>query len=209
MSSNAVTPGQRVDLKIRGLGSTSGNVEMLVENSIVIALVVDPGEDAKLLGDPDAVLEYPALRGLYRQEGFARFDAPGLSSVRFVSNEEPQLVQRRDFVRIDVRVPVKVTLKDSLPMSSETLNISANGLLLGPPPPGQKPLTLGMFTSLSIALDDDKEGPIEVRGTAVRETPNGAIGIRFDHISEQHQERLVRFVFKQELEQRRKGNLNG
>jgi PilZ domain len=205
MSTNAVMPGQRVDLKIRGLGSTSGNVEMLVENSVVIALVVDPGADVNALGDPDAVLEYPALRGLYRQEGFARFDVRGSSSVRFISDEEPKLVQRRDFARVDVRMPVAVTLKDALPVTYETLNVSANGLLLGAAPPGAPALKLGMFAWLKMRLDDDDE-PIEARGTAVREAAGGAVGVRFDHITEKHQDQLVRFVFRRELELRKMGS---
>ncbi len=212
MSDNVVTPGQRVDLQIRGLGSTSGNVEMLVDNSVVITLVVDPGKDAAVLADPDAVLEYPAVRGLYRQEGFARFDTGGSGSVRFISSEEPKLVQRRDFARVDVRIPVQVTVKDSMLFTADTINISANGLLLETSLFGTDRLKLGTFVWLSIPLDDDEQeldGPIEARGTAVRDTGNGAVGVRFDHIREKHQERLVRFVFKKEIENRRKGQLNG
>jgi predicted Zn-dependent protease len=203
MSSNAVTPGQRVELKIRGLGSTSGNVEVLAENSIVIALVVDPGASAATLGDPDATLEFPAVRGIYRQEGFARFEGAARGSVQFISSGEPELVQRRDFARVDVRRPVRVTPEGSPPNIYETLNISANGLLLAPPPLGAHPLKLGMIVWLKMDLDDG-EGFVEARGTAVREAGNGAVGIRYDHISEDHQEQLARFVFHQELEQRRK-----
>jgi PilZ domain-containing protein len=203
MSNNAVTPGQRVELKIRGLGSTSGNVEALAENAMVIALVVDPGDTAAALGDPDATLEFPAVRGIYRQEGFARFEGVPRGAVQFISKEEPTLVQRRDFARVDMRVPVRVTLEGSPAEIYETLNVSANGLLLAPPPLGAKPLKLGMFAWLKMDLGDD-DGYVEARGTAVREAGNGAVGIRYDHISEAHQEQLARFVFRQELEQRRK-----
>jgi c-di-GMP-binding flagellar brake protein YcgR len=178
---------------------------MLVENSVVISLVVDPGSRVNALGDPDAVLEFPAVRGLYRQEGFARFDQSGSASVRFVSREEPQLVQRRNFARVDVIRPVSVSISGATLATFDTLNVSANGLLLGPPPPGVQPLKLGIAAWLKMRLDDDEE-PIEARGTAVREAAGGAVGVRFDHITEDHQERLVRFVFRQELEQRRKVN---
>jgi hypothetical protein len=208
MSDKVVTPGQRVALTIRGLGSTSGNVEALMDNSVVITLVVDPGNEATVLGDPDAVLEYPAHRGLYRQEGFARFDVGGGSgAVRFVSRDEPKLVQRRDFARVDVKIPVEVTVQDSMKFVADTLNVSANGLLLETSLFGTDRLKLGTFVWLSIPLDDEEqpqEGPIEARGTAVRDTGNGSVGIRFDHIAEKHQERLVRFVFRKEVEQRKK-----
>jgi hypothetical protein len=207
MSDKLVTPGQRVALTIRGLGSTSGNVDALVDDSVMITLVVAPGQEATVLGDPDAVLEYPANRGMYRQEGFARFDGAGSGAVRFVSREEPKLVQRRDFARVDVRIPVEIAVQNSSKFIADTLNISANGLLIETSLFGTDRLRLGTFLWMTIPLDDpeqETEGPIEARGTAVRDTGNGALGIRFDHISEKHQERLVRFVFRMEVEQRKR-----
>jgi c-di-GMP-binding flagellar brake protein YcgR len=44
-----------------------------------------------------------------------------------------------------------------------------------------------------------------VRGTTVREAQKGAVGIRFDHISEVDQERLTHYVARQEREQRKRG----
>ncbi|HKN93199.1 MAG TPA: PilZ domain-containing protein [Thermoleophilaceae bacterium] len=202
MSSKAIEPGQRVELKIRGLGSTSGNVETFSDTSVRIALVVDPGADAKALGDPDATLEFPSGRGVYRQEGFARFDgAPG--SVCFVSREEAKLVQRREFARVDVRLPVIVKVGGWAATTYETENLSANGLLLRQPLLGAEKLELGTVLWVELDLGDGEE-PVEARGTVVRAANGGAVGVRYDHIREEHQERLVRFVFKTEIEQRRK-----
>jgi hypothetical protein len=213
MSDKLVTPGQRVALTIRGLGSTSGSVDALVDKGVIITLVVDPGSEGTVLGDPDAVLEYPGARGMYRQEGFARFDERSSGSVCFVSREDPKLVQRRDFARVDVRVPVEIAVKDSSKFIADTLNISANGVLIETSLYGTDRLRLGTFLWMTIPLGDpeqETEGPIEARGTAVRDTGNGALGIRFDHISEKHQERLVRFVFRMEVERRkREQQVNG
>jgi PilZ domain len=213
MSDKLVTPGQRVALTIRGLGSTSGSVDALMDDSVMITLVVEPGREATVLGDPDAVLEYAATRGMYRQEGFARFDAIGSGSVCFVSRDEPKLVQRRDFVRVDVKIPVEIAVQDSSKFIADTLNISANGLLIETSLFGTDRLRLGTFLWMTIPLDDpeqETEGPIEARGTAVRDTGNGGVGIRFDHINEKHQERLVRFVFRKEVERRkREQQVNG
>jgi hypothetical protein len=204
MSGKLVTPGQRVALTIRGLGSTSGSVDALVDKGVIITLVVDPGSEGTVLGDPDAVLEYPGARGMYRQEGFARFDEQSSGSVCFVSREEPKLVQR---------VPVEIAVKDSSKFIADTLNISANGVLIETSLYGTDRLRLGTFLWMTIPLDDpeqEAEGPIEARGTAVRDTGNGGLGIRFDHISEKHQERLVRFVFRMEVERRkREQQVNG
>ncbi|HEX4760325.1 MAG TPA: PilZ domain-containing protein [Thermoleophilaceae bacterium] len=201
-----VTKAQRVELMIRGVGRTSGTVEEIEGDSITVALVVKANAEAMALDRPDAVLEYTATRGLYRQKGHANFDVDGGGVVRFVGEEEAQHVQRRDFVRVDVNFPVGVAFKnDPVPVEYDALNLSANGILLGPPS-GRIGVQIGAFVWMKIPLYDGK-GPIDVRGTAVRQAPKSAVGIRFDHISEGDQERLAHYVARQEREQRRRGAL--
>jgi c-di-GMP-binding flagellar brake protein YcgR len=200
-----VAPKQRVDIKIRGVGRTSGHVQAVDDDSIVIGLVVRATAEAAALDEPDAVLEYTLQRGLYRQKGTARFDVDGTAGVRFVPETEPELVQRRDFVRVDVNTPVTVTIKDSpWPTEFDALNLSGNGLLLSPPQGGVGRLRIGMFVWVRIPLYDGQE-PIEARGTVVRDAGGGTMGVRFDHISERHQERLVHYVAREERRQRKRG----
>lgn len=200
-------PGGRVEIKIRGVGRTAGTVIGDDGGSTVVKLVVDLGQEAAALGEPDAVLEYTTLRGLYRQKGVARFDVNGTASVRFVPGEEPERVQRRDFVRVSVNLPVTISMRDDpWPTEFDAVNLSAGGVLVSSPQAGVGRLELGMFVWLKIPLYDGKE-PIEARGTVVRQAGRGAMGIRFDHISEAHQERLAHFVMRQEREQRKRGAL--
>jgi hypothetical protein len=202
---NVVVKNQRVEIKIRGVGRTSGTAEEVDGGSIVIALVVTATAEAVALEQPDAVLEYTTVRGLYRRRGYATFDVNGGGKVRFIGQDEPELVQRRDFVRVDVNIPVAVSFKND-PLSSEydALNLSANGILLAPPGGAGVGMQLGMFLWMKVPLYDGKD-PVEVRGTTVRNAPKGATGVRFDHISEGDQERLARYVARQEREQRRRG----
>jgi len=200
-----VAKNQRVELKIRGVGRTSGLVEEIEEGSILVKLVVSATPDAMALEAPDAILEYTTLRGLYRQKGYASYNGHGPENVRFVSDEEPELVQRREFVRVPVNLPVDVSLKDNpWPTSFDALNLSGNGILLAGPSAGVMTLKLGMFVWMKIPLYDGKDA-ISVRGTTVREAQKGAVGIRFDHISEVDQERLTHYVARQEREQRKRG----
>ena len=198
-----VAKNQRVEIKIRGVGRTSGLVKEVDGDAAMIALVVSATPEAIALEAPDAILEYTTLRGLYRQKGFASY--PNRDTLRFVGQEEPELVQRREFVRVDVNIPVSVSLKDApWPTDFDALNLSANGILLAAPNAGVITLKLGMFVWMKIPLYDGK-GEIDVRGTVVREAQKGAVGIRFDHINEGDQERLVRFVAREEREQRKRG----
>lgn len=195
--------GQRVELMIRGLGRTSGKVMHLDEEYVIVSLVVNAGPQATTLDDPDAILEYSTGRGLMKRRGKVRFDVKGTEAVRFVPSEEPQHVQRRDFVRVEAILPVTVRLKDGVPWDYDTVNISANGVLLARPSRGLRPLKTGMFVSVSIPLDDGR-GYIDARGTVVREAGGDMRGVRFDHIAESHQERLARFVARLEREKRRR-----
>ena len=202
-----VTKTQRVELKIRGVGRTSGLVEDIEDGSILVALVVCATPDVMALEAPDAILEYTTLRGLYRQKGYASYNGLDGEKVRFVSDEEPELMQRREFVRVGVNIPVQVSLKDNpWPTEFDALNLSANGILLAAPGAGVMTLKLGMFVWMKIPLYDGRD-PIDVRGTVVREAQKGASGVRFDHINESDQERLARYVARQEREQRKRGAL--
>ncbi|HEX4760647.1 MAG TPA: PilZ domain-containing protein [Thermoleophilaceae bacterium] len=207
-TSNTVTVDQRVDIKIRGLGRTGGTVEEITSEFVIVGLIVDPATAPGHggAGDTDAIIEFTGLRGLYRQKGAARFDLSNGKKVRFISDQEPELVQRREFVRVPVNVTVNVTLKSGgWPLECDALNLSGNGVLLEKPQSG-KALDIGTLVWLSISLHDG-QAPITPRGTVVRDAKKGARGVRFDHIGERDQERLVRFVMREERRQRKNGAL--
>jgi len=196
---------QRVELMIRGVGRTSGLVEEVEDDGVLVALVVSATQEALALEAPDAVLEFTGPRGLYRQKGYASYNGHAGEKVRFVSQEEPELMQRRQFARVESNMPVDVSLKGMpWPASFDAINLSANGVLLAAPTAGVTRLKLGAFLSMKIPLYDQKEA-ISVSGTVVREGHKGSVGVRFDHISESDQERLVRYVMKREREQRKRG----
>jgi c-di-GMP-binding flagellar brake protein YcgR len=200
-----LTTKQRVDLKIRGVGRTAGHVADVDRDAVLIELVVNATEEAVALQQPDAVLEYTTARGLYRRKGHAVFNGGGPGRVTFVGSEEPELVQRRDFVRVSVNMGVSLVVKDyTFPTDFDAINLSANGILLAPPPAAGLRLEIGMFVWLKIPLYDGKDR-IDVRGSVVREAARGSMGVRFDHISESDQERLAHFVARQEREQRKRG----
>ena len=197
---------QRVDIMIRGLGRAGGTVEEITDESVIIGLIFDPTKGEQPPTEPEAIIEFTGLRGLYRQKGSARFDVDGGKKVRFLWAEEPELMQRREFVRVPVNMSVSVSLKSGgFPLECDVINLSGSGILLGSPQSGRS-LDVGTLVWLGIPLYDGQE-PISPRGMVVRDAGKGLRGVRFDHIGERDQERLVRFVMRQEREQRKRGNL--
>lgn len=202
---NTPEADQRVDIMIRGLGRTGGTIEEVTPESVIIGLIVDPTKGEQPPSEPEAIIEFTGVRGLYRQKGSARFDVNGGKKVRFISAEEPELMQRREFVRVPVNIGVSVSLKSGgWGVECDAINLSGNGILIGSPQTGNAP-QIGTPVWLSIPLYDG-QGPITPQGSVVRDAGKGSRGVRFDHIGERDQERLVRFVMRQEREQRKKGN---
>jgi len=154
---------------------------------ILLVLLVDPGEalDDAVEG---LVLESPSPRGLVRMRGTAF--RLGDDLVRFRVDGPPQVVQRREFVR--VVAPQRVTLDDPSGWSTDThsLNISGGGMLLS----GPAALDLNTEVNFSLALGDDV-APVEGSGRVVRAASDVQRAIVFEQISRRDRERLIRFIF--------------
>jgi hypothetical protein len=200
----AVSPGREVTVWIRGLGRTAGTVEATTDQDAKIALAVDPrfGDDA--IDEADGVVEHTAPIGLYRQPGSVRFTG-GAGSISFVPSERAERVQRRDYVRLPVNLTVGATLaSDETQLELPVIDLSASGLLLGRTSDGR--VEDGVTLWLSIPIDDG-ERPIAPRGRVVRGAEAGTHGVRFDHVTDDDQERLVRYVLREQLRLRREGKL--
>jgi PilZ domain-containing protein len=194
-----------VTVWIRGLGRTGGTVDAVGDHEAQITLVVDPRFGDESIGELGSVVEHTGPRGLYCQPGEISFE-PGGMRVSFTPTGEADLVQRREFVRLPAALTVNATLaKDDTRVELHVVNMSANGLLVRQPDDDAS-LVEGATLWLSLPLDDDLP-PIAPRGSVVRGTQAGTHGVRFDYIAESDQDRLARFVMREQLRLRREGKL--
>jgi c-di-GMP-binding flagellar brake protein YcgR len=169
-----------------------------------IALAVDPRFGDDTIHTADAVVEHTAPRGLYRQAGSVAFGAGG-ERVSFTPSGKASLVQRREFVRLPVDLTAHATLPgQATQLELQVIDLSANGLRLGRAE--QVPLDESAAVWLSIPVDDGLP-PIAPRGKVVRDAEEGTRGVRFDYITDDDQERLVRYVLREQLRLRREGKL--
>jgi c-di-GMP-binding flagellar brake protein YcgR len=199
--------GQHVRLAIPELGSVSGQVMEVAEDDLVIALFLNGQTTPNEIEYAEVVLEYTAVRGLYRRSGQGRFDVGGVDTIRFLPEHDAQLIQRRGFARVDVAVPVSVAVNDKLPpVTVESIDLSGSGARLQPLPPGPVDLELGRFVWLEISISEDDE-PIQARGTVLRELEDGSKGVHFDYIPDHDRDRLVRFLFERQRLMRKAGRI--
>jgi PilZ domain-containing protein len=201
--------GQHVRLTVAELGSISGQVIEVADQNLVVSLFLN---ETRVVPDKieygDVVLEYTAVRGLYRRRGDGRFDVGGVDTMRFLPVADAELIQRRGFARVDVEVPVSVSIDDvSPPLLVDSLDLSGSGARLQPAPPAEDHyLDLGRMVWLEISISGADE-PIQARGTVLRELEDGSKGVHFDYIPEHHRDRLVRFLFEHQRLMRQAGKV--
>lgn len=156
-----------------------------------VVLVVLADIDDALLDEElePALLEYTSVRGVIRMRGEATFERSSL--VRFHAQGDPEVIQRRAFVR--VHTPQEVTL-DAMTgdrhRAAHTVDLSGGGMLLG----GGGSLVPGDPVRFSMRLDANS-APISGIARVVRIREDGKRALMFEQIDEGDRQRLIRFVF--------------
>ena len=122
-----------------------------------------------------------------------------------------QKIQQRSFVRLDVAVPVILEYpspeddSQMVTLNLTTKDISGGGLQAI----SQMPLKHGLAVELKVSLPEF--GSLEFKGEVIRvhkpqaDRPLFWIAIKFVDIQENSRDKLIRFIFKKQLEQRQKG----
>ena len=153
--------------------------------------------------DPVAVLaggnlaiQYTNRRGICRIDGAAH-RAQGVTMLRVDHTSKVQLIQRREFVRVDAMLPVTYRPIGITGWTAETttINVSGGGFMIS----GRQALRMDQIMEFTLTLDGDgaEAGPLDVVGQVVREMPGG-LGIRITQLDERERERLIRWVFARE-----------
>lgn len=153
------------------------------------------GDVASELANGAVAIQYVTRRGVCRIDGVAhRAKEPG--AIRVDHTGKVELIQRREFVRINAMVPVTYQPIGPSGWTAETttINVSGGGFMIS----GSEGLRDGEVCTFTLELDGEREaGPLECDGQVVRETAGG-LGIQIVTIDEEERERLIRWVFARE-----------
>ena len=107
-----------------------------------------------------------------------------------------ELIQRRDYVRVEAFVPVtyQPTGPDGWTVTAHTLDVSGGGFRIT----AAEGLRLWDMMRFTLELGEGEE-PLEAIAQAVREAGDeDSFGMRFVEILERDRQRLVRWVFARE-----------
>jgi c-di-GMP-binding flagellar brake protein YcgR len=173
--------GASLDARVKGTGG----------GSFLLRFYTDPRE---LLAGRTVSLEFTNRRGVCRIPGSAE-SAAGESVLHVTATGTVELVQRRDFVRVEAFVPVsyKPDGPDGWTATGHTLDVSGGGFQLA----AAEGLRLGDMRRFTLELGEG-EDDLSAVAQAVRGSGDVAFGMRFVEILERDRQRLVRWVFARE-----------
>ena len=156
---------------------------------VVLVVLVNIDDEHQTDSLESAKLEYTSRRGLVKLRGEAVFEDPSL--VRFRPNGDAEVLQRRDFVRVDTPQPVTVESSEDGKRRAHIVDLSGGGMLLADDE------TLGVDETIRFTLSvATTELPVEGIARVVRIREDGKRGLMFEQISEHDRQRLIRFVFE-------------
>jgi c-di-GMP-binding flagellar brake protein YcgR len=178
--------GAGVAARVRGVG----------DGSTTLSFAENENNPVSMLAGGNVAIQYTNRRGVCRIDGAAhRAEAPHV--LRVDHTGKIQLIQRREFVRIDAIVPVSYHPigVDGWNAETTTVNVSGGGFMIS----GREGLKMDQSMAFTLELDGEvkEAGSLTVNGKVVRETPQG-LGIEITDIDEDERERLIRWVFARE-----------
>jgi hypothetical protein len=155
----------------------------------------DDGDPIRLLANESVSLEFTNRRGVCRILGTAQSTAGG-SALRIDATGTIELIQRRDYVRVEAFVPVTYNPDgpDGWTATANTLDLSDGGFQIA----DADGLALGDMRRFTLELGEGEDDPVQAVAAAVREAGDGGFGMRFIEIAERDRQRLVRWVFARE-----------
>jgi hypothetical protein len=191
---NGPRVGEAVHL-ITEAGATIGaRVKDAATGSFLLRLDEGESDPRELLADRTVNLEFTNLRGVCRIPGTAEA-APDPGALRVTATGSVELIQRRDYYRVEAFVPVNYQPygPDGLTVTANTLDVSGGGFRLA----AAEAVQLWDMLRFTLELGEGEE-PVQAIAQAVREAGDDEFGMRFVEIVERERQRLVRWVFARE-----------
>jgi hypothetical protein len=156
---------------------------------VVLVVLVNLDDERESDSVDAARLEYTSRRGLIKLRGEAVFEDPSL--IRFHPDGDAEVLQRRDFVRVQTPHTVTVEAETEGRRRVHTVDLSGGGMLLADDE------TLGVDQTIRFAISIvTTEIPIEGIARVVRIREDGKRALMFEEIAEHDRQRLIRFVFE-------------
>jgi len=176
------------------VGALPATVESNNGSSVKLVLAVPDDRVKRLVGE-EVSIEKTTVRGVQRFTGLLSVGGEEGELLTVTLEGDAERVQRRNFVRIDAVVPIKVISLEKGVTAGETttLNVSGSGVLVK----DKWRLPLGVDVRIEITIEEGAE-PIRALGRVVRFSAEDEKGIRIDDMSRIDEDRMIKFIRERE-----------
>jgi c-di-GMP-binding flagellar brake protein YcgR len=149
-------------------------------------------------------LEWRMRSGIVRQEHTVlRHLDRGIASLVLQPVGEPTVIQRRDYIRVDVMLTIHIETHLQQEARGTTIDLSGGGMRAIVP----IELSDGQTIAVTIVLPGD-EGEVPCRAHTIRKLAEETYAFGFSEIKEKDRERVIRFVFARQQALLRDGRLS-
>lgn len=204
-----------IEIKESGYeGSYRSRVEGINNDSLVLGAPYKDGEVVHLPRGTEVTITFYDQTAVYFVDCLIMsYNMGYVPTLVLGSPINSKRVQRRNFVRLDTKVPLNYVLLDenmkplSENFSATTIDISGGGLMFAT----ESEIKQGDFLELIFYLN--KETTVSAIGKAmrviddVRVKNKKSVGVEFTLIEERERDKIIRYIFNQQRELRQRGLL--
>jgi c-di-GMP-binding flagellar brake protein YcgR len=195
---NAISVNERVRVRVEGLDlDLTSRVEDVKQGQVTIARPFDGEKEHDIEMQTVVTLEWISARGLHICTGVVSARAWGQTVPAVIVDVpvEPELIQRREYVRANAEVPVELEVSSEVEgeeptfYSGKTVDLSGGGMRLRV----EAPLTANLRVGVTMTLPD--QPPMRTEARVVREVEENTFSFEFVNLNAMVEDRIVRFVF--------------
>jgi len=184
----SLEPDKNVKIRLPAGDPLPAMVEEVDETSITVALLLKPHLTLSNFQDRSATVEYADSKGLHQLRCTVVRDEPG---DRLILTREPEdVVQRRDFFRVEAFAPLRIVTREAPPRTLETSShdVSGGGMLIA------DPIEIPAETELDIQITVGPGAPVCAVGRVIRNTGDKRTAVKIIDMANGDRQALLRYI---------------
>jgi c-di-GMP-binding flagellar brake protein YcgR len=184
----SLDPGKHVTVGLPGGDSLPAHVDEIDEKSITVALLLKAPMTLSVYRDRACRVEYADKKGLHKLSCTVIDALPG-DRLR-LSHEPEDVVQRRDYFRVEAFAPLSITTREDSPRTLETNShdLSAGGMLIA------DPIEIPAETVIDIQIKIEGGATVSAVGKVIRNTGDKKTAVQIVEISQSDRQQLMRYI---------------